>query len=83
MIVTPKGVMVTRAEFEALPDYSCSYPTGTTVGKRWKRRVPYEIQTDPPNTWWLGEYVASLTPGRVGIEWSLILLPPSLEKGRV
>ena len=28
---------LTRAEFEALPEYSCSLPTGTTPGKRWRR----------------------------------------------
>ena len=78
MIVTPKGVMLTRREFDALPEYSCSLPTGTTVGKRWKRRCPYRIQTDPPNEWYLGEYVESYLPGQIGIEWTKILLPPSL-----
>jgi len=28
---------VTRAEFDALLDYSCSLPTCTSLGKKWKR----------------------------------------------
>lgn len=28
---------ISAREFEALPEYSCSVPTGTTPGKRWKR----------------------------------------------
>ena len=67
MIVTPKGVMLTWREFDVLHEYSCSLPTGTSVGKQWKRRIPYEIRTDPPNEWYLGEYVESSIPGQIGI----------------
>ena len=28
---------LTPRQFEQLPEYSCSYPTGTTPGKMWKR----------------------------------------------
>jgi hypothetical protein len=28
---------MTLAEFERLPEYSASYPTGTTPGKMWRR----------------------------------------------
>lgn len=30
-------VRLTWAELKALPEYSCSLPTGTTIGKRWKK----------------------------------------------
>lgn len=75
MVVTPKGILITRREFDALPEYSCSLPTGTAVGKKWKRRVPYRTQTDPPNDWYLGEYVESYKKNQIGIEWTLLILP--------
>ncbi len=67
--------MMTRSEFEALPEYSCTLPTGTTIGKRWKRRIPYMDRIDPPNDWYMGEYVECYKDGEIGIEWSRILLP--------
>jgi hypothetical protein len=75
MVITPKGILISWSEFDALPEYSCSIPTGTTVGKKWKRPVPYEIRTDPPNTWVLGEYVECSVPGEIGIEWTPLILP--------
>lgn len=45
-------LVLSRADFEALPNYSCSVPTGTTIGKRWRRGVPYR----EPVVWFLGEY---------------------------
>lgn len=65
-------VRLTEAEFYALPDYSCTLPTGTTIGKRWRRREPYEIGPEIENVWYMGEYVECDDPGKVGIEWSLI-----------
>ena len=32
-----EAVVLTREQFDALGEYSCSLPTGVTVGKRWKR----------------------------------------------
>jgi hypothetical protein len=34
-----KAVRLTWAELQALPEYSCSLPSGTYVGKRWKRNI--------------------------------------------
>lgn len=68
-------VRLTEGEFNDLPNYSCSLPTGTTIGKRWKRREPYE--DGPPGTvhlWYMGEYVEHPDPETVGIEWFLIEL---------
>lgn len=75
MVITPKGVMLSIKEFKELPDYSCSIPTGTRIGKRWKRRTPYEIKLGVMNTYRMGEYVESSTPGYVDIEWTTIILP--------
>jgi len=61
-------VELSDAEFDALPEYSCSLPTGTTIGKRWKRGEPY----GQPTRWLLGEYVEHADPGKVGIRWSRI-----------
>ena len=76
-VITPRGIMLSAKEFESLPDYSCSLPTGTYVGKRWRRRCPYRYEVDDPAayTYWMGEYVASLIPGEIGIEWTQIILP--------
>jgi len=30
-------MVLTAAEFKALPEYSCSIPTGVVFGKMWKR----------------------------------------------
>jgi len=59
-------VEMTQAEFDALSDYSASLPTGTTVGKRWKRRNVYQ---DESKGWRLGEYVEHDNPELVGIRW--------------
>ena len=58
------GLLVTEisaAELDALPEYSCSLPTGTEPGKMWRRRVT--------SRWFLGRYYEVAEPGQVGIEW--------------
>jgi hypothetical protein len=51
------GVTVlTKTEFEGIPEYSCTLPTGTTIGKKWKRREPYVKLPDTRVTWYIGEY---------------------------
>jgi hypothetical protein len=62
-------VSLTKEAFDALDEYSCSIPTGTTIGKRWKRGEPYH---GPRSTWYLCEYVPCETPGHVGIRVRLI-----------
>ena len=53
MLVEDDGVYMTMCEFDMLPEYSCSIPTGTTAGKRWKRGWPY---MQPRHSWQMGEY---------------------------
>ena len=65
--------VMTRAEFDALPTYSCTLPTGTTIGKKWKRDVnePRRFHGDfaVKEEWWTGEYIPDPEPGMVGIKW--------------
>lgn len=72
---------LTQREFDQLPEYSASLPTGTTVGKRWKRhwREPQSCgvpsshpayrHIPPKDGWQIGEYVEHPDPGLVGIKW--------------
>ncbi len=45
--------LLTKAELDALPEYSWSIPTGVTPGKRWKRD---ENDGRGSKAWMLGEY---------------------------
>lgn len=63
-------VVLTQAQFDALGEYSRTLPTGTTVGKRWKRRVRFPDRDD--DVWYMGEYVPCDIPGSVGIAWKRI-----------
>lgn len=56
-------VHLTQEEFDALPEYSCTIPTGVVIGKQWKRGYPYS----QPYEWWLCEYVDAADPKMVGI----------------
>ena len=61
-----KGVAIVPHEsFEKLDDYSCSVPTGTVIGKIWRRGEPFE----GPRTWWLGQYVKADNLNYVDIKW--------------
>lgn len=62
---------VTPAEFHALLEYSCSLPTGTTPGKRWKRLDgAYDRRCTRPR-WMIGEYDPDCPPDatRIRIIW--------------
>jgi hypothetical protein len=78
-----KTIALSQKEFDALPEYSCSLPTGTPIGKRWKCGWPYK---EPRTNWYLGEYVACAEPGMVGIVWREIVFvskPGQPFRGRV
>lgn len=52
---TKDTVIMDQAYFNALLNYSASLPTGTYIGKRWKRNADsYERSA----TWFMGEYYA-------------------------
>jgi hypothetical protein len=64
--VTLNACYLTERGLAALPDYSCSLPTGVTIGKVWKRRIDYY---DESKGWYLGTYEDINDPERVGIRW--------------
>lgn len=58
---------MTKAEFEALDDYSATYPTGTTPGKRWRRHDgAHDPRCEKP-VWIVGEY-GDIEPGGLNIK---------------
>ena len=80
-------VELTKSEFNALPEYSCSLPSTTTIGKTWRcNRDVYspranisateEKITGRLNNWWMGTYYELIpaNPNRVGIKWQKIRL---------
>lgn len=54
---------MTCAEFRALSDYSHSFPTGQTPGKRWRRQV------SRGGRWVIGVYVRDPVETHIGIRW--------------
>ena len=56
---------ISKGEFDSLLEYSASYPTGTTIGKRWKRNVS---DTSEP-VWLIGEYTRYVGENDVEIKW--------------
>lgn len=55
------SLCVTQTEFNSLKEYSSSIPTGTTIGKRWKRNCS--------GNWFIGEYVDINSETEIGIKW--------------
>lgn len=62
---------MSKAALDSLLEYSLSLPSVTTIGKKWKRRIP---AFGPLVGWAIGEYVESGQPNRVGIEWRRVEL---------
>lgn len=60
--------VISRAELRALPEYSCSVPTGQTVGKRWRRNMHFGSTIEPE--WMIGEYIDHANPAKIGIRWT-------------
>lgn len=81
----PPVVTLTSSEFAALAEYSRTLPTGTTIGKRWRRKAVGPVAhldfwngtpVQEPDVWWMGEYVEHEQPDTVGIRWSRIEVSP-------
>lgn len=66
MLLSAGIAVVDREAFDALLDYSGSVPTGTMVGKRWKRRRDYH---DESKGWLMGEYAEHPDPELIHIIW--------------
>lgn len=72
MIITDDThAMMSQADFDALPEYSCSNPSGVFFGKRWKRGEPYRL---PRTAWYMGEYIPAADPKLAGIRFLRILI---------
>jgi len=82
IVVDDSTALMDQAMLDALPEYSCSIPTGTTIGKRWKRGwcrcVADKIRNFGTckihNAWKMGEYKTSEEPGWVDIQWREIIV---------
>ncbi len=59
--------VLTELDLDDLPEYSSSLPTGTTAGKRWKRRTR-------GGDWLVGEYVKRAD--QIGIDWAWAVAAP-------
>jgi hypothetical protein len=76
-----KEIVIARADLAALPEYSCSIPTGVVVGKRWRRDVSFAHArrgrpNGPPIEWVIGEYVAD--GENVAISWGWAVSAPGV-----
>jgi hypothetical protein len=60
---------LTTAELAKLGEYSLTVPTGTTIGKRWKRNLAIHFDQRLKPHWIIGEYYDIGNPDRVGIRW--------------
>lgn len=68
-----KETIISRAELFALPEYSCSIPTGTTIGKRWRSDVNAyreHVVPEDQHEWQIGEYIEHPDLDKVGIRWT-------------
>lgn len=65
-LIDDKHVIMTKADFESLADYSASIPTGACEGKCWRRQEP--------GRWYLGWFGFSDDPGKVSVNFREILL---------
>lgn len=74
-----RELTLTARQFDELPEYSCSFPTGTTIGKRWKRKKNY---CDESEGWIVGEYYDIGNQTEVGIRWYdvKVIEPGSIEE---
>lgn len=69
-IEMPEDVM-TQDAFNELLEYSSTLPTGTTIGKKWKRCV---YGPGAQRKWFTGEYVRHHDPSLVGIVWRRLVI---------
>lgn len=66
------GIHLTKAEFEALPEYSVTNPTGVYIGKRWRRHDGAHDPKCKKPVWLIGEYKPLFGRDDCAlIEWSI------------
>lgn len=79
LTLTEKTATIPVENFEQLDDYSCTIPSGTVVGKFWRRHQPYSGR----GAWWLGQYVDDPDPEKIGIVWRELFVAIDWGAGRV
>lgn len=62
---------IKRKVFESLLEYSTSNPTGTFVGKVWKRDLNVFRKNGPDPDWRICEYVDHPDPKLIGIDYRI------------
>ena len=66
-------VTMTPEEFKQLPEYSCSFPDSSQLGKQWKcNRNAYPPRQGTTPLWFLGEYTEHPNPKKFYIRWHRI-----------
>ena len=73
-------IKMTTSALRELAEYSCTLPTGTIIGKKWRRHEPYQrdLKKCGDNAkvacdhWILGEYIDIGSCESVGIRWKKI-----------
>lgn len=79
-----KETVITRQELAALGEYSCSIPTGVTIGKRWRRDMNAyrEDRRGVPSEWVIGQFVDIGSKTEVGITWTwAVEVPGKVHRG--
>lgn len=92
-----KTKLVTQGEFDTLLEYSISNPTGTTIGKTWKRHnyvfkvgngtfnagyLPSNVEL-VEERWFHCEYILSVKKGYIAVETKFLEIVGALEIDKV
>ena len=72
MALREEHIALTPEAFKVLKEYSSSIPTGTTIGKQWKKNT--HAFTGKEAEWYLCEYVPHENPDLVGIDYKKIVI---------
>jgi hypothetical protein len=76
-VSTTSETVISREDLAKLGEYSTTLPTGTTIGKRWRRNVQVH-RRGVPAEWMIGEYVTDPNPAFVGIRWTWAVVEPGV-----
>lgn len=70
--------LIRARTLEELPEYSCSMPTGTTIGKTWKRdENAYDsLRCGYGRAWWIGRYEEHPDPAKISIRFYFPIIVP-------
>lgn len=66
IVVDDKTALMTEEDLSALSEYSGTLPTGTFIGKRWKRKHG--------EGWLMGEFAPNPDPKTIDIIWREVVL---------